>query len=102
MVFIDSETIFSNKDSTQGSCCTLVSGALRDPWPSCQFKFRPDNVYHVKEHKKLRQITSEKVTYDFRPLLNLPTNSGNVYECKEKHMTPLSIHLFLPLNISWS
>ena len=45
---------------------SLMSGALRYPWPFCHSKFRPNNGYHVKEHKKLRQIPKSNSTLSWQ------------------------------------
>ena len=38
-----------------------MSGALRDPLPFLEIKSRPNDGYHVKEHKKLCKISKNKL-----------------------------------------
>ena len=37
---------------TKNTGNTLVSGALRDPWPFCHLTFRPNNGHQVKDYFK--------------------------------------------------
>ena len=58
---------------------TPVSRALQSPWPFCQYKFKLNNCYHVKEHEKLcknskkdpfkAQKSSEELSYHISLIL---------------------------------